>query len=159
VIHLAQVAYELERFAPSPARKPAVRVVRKPREEQKPKGQIAKMVRTLLAALVVVVLVFGVLATQTSLNELQRGITSANKELTEQEALYAHLNFELENMTSMKNVEERAAELGLEKVSGGQVNYFRAEAGNTIEVKENPFTSLFKNLADAINSLFGGDAA
>lgn len=153
---MAQVAYELERFAPSPARKPAVRVVRKAREEQKPKGQVAKMVRTLLAVLLVVVLVFGVLATQTSLNELQRGITAANKELTEQEAMYAHLNFELENMTSLKNVEERAAELGLEKVSGSQVNYFRAEAGNTIEVKENPFTSLFKNLAAAFSSLFGG---
>ncbi|MGD9559523.1 MAG: hypothetical protein AB7V55_02835 [Oscillospiraceae bacterium] len=147
---MAQVAYELERFAPAAPKAPRVRVAKAPRTARQ--SQFAKMLRTLLAALVVVLLVSGVLYTQTTLNELQRGIVKANKALLEEESLHAWLTFELENTTSMKNIEERAQELGLEKMNNGQVTYFRAEDGNTLQVRENPLMRIWEN---ARNGLLG----
>ncbi|MDL2293909.1 hypothetical protein LJC60_04675, partial [Ruminococcaceae bacterium OttesenSCG-928-D13] len=153
---MAEPAYDLERFAPAkqiPAR-PRVRVARGEKEAKTARRQqVMRMVRTMLGVAVMVALVCGVLYTQTQLAELSKNITSAKNELNEEKSLNAYLTFEMDNMTSQKNIEERAAALGLEKMDNGQVYYFRVEEGNGIQVRENPFARMLTNLQSGIAGL------
>lgn len=153
---MAQVAYNLEHFAPArnTARpRPGLRVAKKRRAQRA--RPVWRMVRTLLAVSLLMALVCAVLYTQTTVNELQRDIARMEKRMTEEEALNAHLTFQLENMTSLKGIEERAVEMGMEKVSNGQITYYRVDDGGSIEVKENPLARLFEQIRSGFLDIVG----
>lgn len=148
---MAQVAYDLERFAPSqrPTARPRVRVAvakrgQIQREKTERQKQTARMLRVLVAGVLLVILVSGVIYTQVTLSELQKQIASQKKVLQDEESLSAYLNFEMENMTNMKIIEEKAGEMGMEKAGSGQIIYFRAEDDDTIKVKEGPLATLWE---------------
>lgn len=140
---MAEIAYQLEHFAPREKEQEAPRVRVSKRERSEATAQTLRMVRVLLVSVAFVVLVCGVLYTQAKVTELQGQITTKSKELVEAEALSAYLSYELEGMSNLRNIEEKAAELGLEKINANQIRYVRVDEGNTIEVKENPLFSLF----------------
>ncbi len=140
---MAEIAYQLERFAPREKEPPVrVRVAPKTRSRSKGARQILRMVRVLVCSLVMVVLVCGLLYTQASITELQGQISDQQKALTEEEALYNYLSYELEGVTNIRNVEQRAAELGLAKVNANQLSYVRVADGEKIEVKESGLDAL-----------------
>ncbi len=147
---MAQVAYELERFAPAktaPVKRSAVPAVRVVKRVQNIRHiQRMKMIRTLLTVAVLVVLVCGVLQTQATLTEVQSNISSKEAQLTEEQALSAYLNFEFENMSSLNKVEELATGMGFEKITNGQITYFRMEEDNSIQVRENPLQQLLSGI-------------
>ncbi len=150
---MAQAAYELERFAPAKrGEAPRVRVAG--RQVDARREQRVKMVRTLLAGLVVVLLVCAVLYTQTVAAELQGEITSRQKQLAEQKALGTWLNFELDNMSSLKNIEAQAKALGMEKIGGSQITYFRASEENSVSVKEDALSNLFADTENGLLSIW-----
>lgn len=145
---MANPAYDFTRFAPkteAPAR-PQVRVV-KPRRKTREKA-LAKLrtVGTVLCVLAIVALACGVLQTQTTIAQLQTDIAEQNKLAVEEEALGAFLTYELDSQTNLKNVEKRAAELGLVKMEKSQVTYVQAEAQNQIEVNQNALTQWLHKL-------------
>lgn len=152
---MAAVAYDLDRFETrkrqEPARKPRVRVSKVQRS--KASGQVAKMLRVLLATTLMVLLVCGVLYTQTQVTELQSQIDKAGSTLDEEEALYAHLSFELQNMSTQRNIEQRAEELGLVKLNSNQIIYVKVDEGNQIEVKEKPFSGWFNKAETGLLSV------
>lgn len=132
---MPEVAYELERFAPRHAAAPRVKVAKKRRTKVR-NSPLMRMLSVLFMAVCVVVLVCGVLYTQITLTELESQIEDQTTELTEEEAMYAYLSFELESMTNLNTVEMRAKELGLEKMKSSQITYIRVEESDAIEVKQ-----------------------
>ncbi len=103
---MAQPAYDLAHFQREERQpKPRVRVAK--HQVSETRRQVGRMLRTLLAVAFLLTLVCAVLYTQTNLNELQRQIAAANKQLTEEQSNYAYLTFQLENMTSLKSIEAR----------------------------------------------------
>lgn len=153
---MAEVAYELERFAPQKkkAAAPPPKVQLAPKKQPNARrATLLRMARTLVCVLVLVALVSGVLYTQASLTELQTSIAKTEKQLAEEKALNAYLSFELDNMTSLKNIEERAAQMELGHTTGEQVSYFRTDDGENIQVRENPLVSLFDNIRAGFLSL------
>ena len=145
---MADVAYEFERFAAktkAPVQKSRLKVAVKEnavKVKNENRAQLMKTVRTLLAAMVVVVLVCGVLYTQTNISELQSQIDTQNQALLEEESLYAYLSFELESMTNVRNVEQRAAEMGLVEMNSSQITYVRVDDEAEIEVRQDPIDKL-----------------
>lgn len=140
---MGESAYQLERFA-APAKqqqRPRVRVAE--RTKRAKASPVARMVRTMVTAVVLVVLIGGVLYTQATITELQGQISTRSKELVEEEALSAYLTYELEGMTNIRNVEQRARELGLAEINKNQQAYVRVEDGEQVEVKENALVTLF----------------
>lgn len=132
---MPEAAYELERFAPSAKKQaPRIKVAKRSRVEKQSKS--LRLLGNLFMATVVVVLACGVLYTQNNITELQTQIASQQKELVEQKAMYAYLNFELESMSNIKNIEKRAVELGMIKMDGSQMAYVQVEEGDSIQVKE-----------------------
>ncbi len=153
---MAQPAYNLDHFAPAhraaPRRTaPGVRVAK--RAQSARRQQMGKMLRTLLAVMVLVALVSGVLYTQATLTELQSQISALEAQLNEEKSYNYYLTFELDNMTSLKNIEERAQQLGLQRMDNDQIVYFRAEDGSGIEVKENPLNRLLGSIQNLFLSI------
>lgn len=155
---MPQPAYQLERFAPRPAveRKMAV-TPRKKRRLNERARQLLRMVRTLAAVLLVLGLVVCVLHTQARLIEIQSDIAAAKSELNEKEAEYHYLTFEMESQTNMRYVEQRARELGLERVNKGQIVYVRVQDGDEIEVSPNFLEGLISGARTGLLSIFDGE--
>lgn len=151
---MAQVAYDLERFAPARAARPRVRVAKQAKKERTARvAQIWKMLRVLLGVLVLVFLVSAVLYTQAAVTEVTTQIADKKQELKEEEALNTYLSFELDNKTSLKSIEETAGDMGLSKVENSQISYFRVEDGNSIQVKEGLFASILRNTKNGLLSI------
>ena len=152
---MAEVAYELSRFAPreqeeKDIKPPRVRVAK---QRGKATKQVFKMVRVLLTVGLFVVLVCGVLYTQTTVTELQSEISGMDQELVEQEALYAYLSFELESMTTPRAIEQRAGEMGLVQLNSNQITYVQVEEGDQIEVREGAFSGVLERIETGLKAL------
>lgn len=139
---MEQAAYDLSRFETSD-RRPIPRVHVAKRESNARQKQIFAMLRTLLTVMLFVGMVSAVLYTQATITELQGEITQAEKQLAEEKSLNAYLSFELDNMTSLKNIEQTASSMGMEKINNGQIVYFRSEEGDIIQVREGLMSKLF----------------
>lgn len=149
---MAEPAYELERFAPQPRRKIARVQVASPTENKR-RQQFFKMARTLLGVMVLVMLVSAVLYTQATVTELQNQIAEQKQMLREEEALTAYLSFELDNKTSLKNLEESAGQMGLSRVESSQISYYRVDEATGIQVRENPFSRIINNTKNGFLSI------
>ena len=153
---MAETAYDLHRFAPRESkpdkqeRKPKVRVAKSHSNTAK---QVFKMVRTLLTVGLLVVLVCGVLYTQTTITELQSQVSQKEQDLVEQEALHAYLNFELESMTTPRAIEQRAAELGLVPMNSNQISYIQVEEGDQIQVRESTWAGVTHQMSTGVQAV------
>ena len=153
---MAQVAYDLKHFETVNKPAPPVRVAKRVnRQRSAQSAQILKMMRILGGVLVLVALVCAVLYTQTAVTEVTTQIATQKQELKEEESLYTYLSFELDNKTSLKNIEDSAANMGLKKVGSDQIRYFRVEDGNEITVKENFFQSIWSRLQAGLQGVLG----
>lgn len=157
---MAQVAYDLNHFAPSRQAKPRVRVAKGVKRERSARAaQIWKTARLLLGAMVLVLLVCAVLYTQAAVTEVTTEIATKKQELKEQEAYNTYLTFQLDNKTSLRSIEEAAAGMGLSKVNSSQITYFRVEEGDGIQVKQGVLASIFQNAQNGFLSIIDYFAA
>ena len=150
---MAESAYNLEHFAPSrKAEKPRVKVAK--RKVSQRHLHRMKMVKTMLTVMLVVVLVFGVLYTHTTAAELQKEITVQEKQLKDEMALSAFLNNELENLSNLKYIEERAKQLGMQKVDHQRVTYIHVNDDNEIIIKESGFAEILEDARSGLLSVW-----
>ncbi len=154
---MAQPAYNLEHFAPQPktapkSAPPPVKAAPKPKTARR--SQALRMVRMMLGVAVVLALVSGVLHTQVTLAELQDQILSNEQQLAEELSYNAYLTFELDNITSIKNIEESAASMGLGNIESNQIEYFRTEEGNNIVVRQSPLSQFFASVGTGLEQFF-----
>ncbi len=140
---MAQVAYDLEHFAPKAKKAKVIKVSTVNRKDVEHKMQLMRMMKMLFCAMVLVCLIGAVLYTQATVTELQAQITQKEKELVEEEALYAYLSFEMDNKSSVRNIEKSASDMGLVRMNSGQVTYFRVDENTGIQLKKNPVEQFF----------------
>ena len=94
-----------------------------------------------------------VISTYARLGELQSEISRQNTMLTNQQAAYTDLEFQLESKTNMNNIEQRAVEMGLVKIEKSQVTYIRVMGENQIEVQKGPLQRLWETICQ----IFSGE--
>lgn len=151
---MAQVAYDLNHFAPGREPKPRVRVAKSAKQQRSARAaQVWRTARLMLGAVVLVFLVCAVLYTQAAVTEVTTEIATKKQELKEEESYNTYLTFELDNKTSLKSIEEAAADMGLSKVNSNQITYFRVEDGDGIQVKQGVFASILQNTRDGFLSI------
>lgn len=151
---MAQAAYNLEHFAPARKQQPRVRVAKTVRKQHSAqRKQFNKSVRMISAVLVFVAMLSGVLYTQAAVTEVTTQIAERKQDIKEEEAFNTYLSFQLDNKTSLKNIEEAAVQMGLAKVDSGQISYFRVKDGSDIEVKDSFFTTLLNNTKHGFMSI------
>lgn len=150
---MAEAAYNLEHFAPvKKTEKPKIKVVKRKRTQRQ--THLLKMMRTMLTVMLVVLLVFGVLYTQTTLTELQKEITAQEGQLRELVSMSDYLNNELENLSNVKYIEERAQQLGLQKVDKQWITYVHINGDSEIQIQENGWQEVFENTKNGLLSIW-----
>ena len=166
--HTAQ-AYEFDRFgqsalpAHSPEQKPGQKrrhnVVELPQRELKRNARAKRSpLRMVLSALFfagVMFTVMTVIYSQVQLTELTEEINQTTQALEEAESLEIQLNMAAAQKMTGAQVEEYAASLGMEKVSGSQVTYINVaqeDQGTVVQQVEEP--SLLGRLWNTVRSWF-----
>lgn len=144
---MANQAYDLERFAvrtevPVKKKEVNVRVVK---GNKKRKNTQLRMIGMLLGVFVVIGLACGVLYTESRLAELKNGISKQERLLTDEISTYVYLTYEQDNKTNLKNVEQRALELGMRQIDKNQISYVQTAEDNQIEVYPSGVAKLFEN--------------
>ena len=157
---MANEAYDLSRFATSRTapvqskKQPKVRLVEN-RDRLRRTQQIKKAAAIMLSSVFLLALVAGVINTQTTITELQSSIATQNKLLSDEQALNVHLTFELDSKTNLKNIEERASQLGLVKLENSQKTYIRNLEENQIEVHPNGLMQMVEDARAGLESMLG----
>lgn len=145
---MAQTVYDFARFEPQPKvlpqPKPVVKVSKG--RGKAAKEQTRRMLRIMLFCSVLVALVCGVLYTQTTVTELQSQIASAQNNLVEQQILGSYLNSELEKMVNLRNIDERAQQLGLVMVDSSRVNNIRVSEQASLTVKKTALEEILEEI-------------
>ena len=166
--HTAQ-AYDFDRFgqsalpAHSPEQKPGQKrrhnVVELPQRELKRNARAKRSpLRMVLSALFfagVMCTVMTVIYSQVQLTELTEEINQTTQALEEAESLEIQLNMAAAQKMTGAQVEEYAASLGMEKVSGSQVTYINVaqeDQGTVVQQVEEP--SLLGRLWNTVRSWF-----
>ena len=166
--HTAQ-AYDFDRFgqsalpAHSPEQKPGQKrrhnVVELPQRELKRNARAKRSpLRMVLSALFfagVMFTVMTVIYSQVQLTELTEEINQTTQALEEAESLEIQLNMAAAQKMTGAQVEEYAASLGMEKVSGSQVTYINVaqeDQGTVVQQVEEP--SLLGRLWNTVRSWF-----
>ena len=162
-------AYDFDRFgqsalpAHSPEQKPGQKrrhnVVELPQRELKRNARAKRSpLRMVLSALFfagVMCTVMTVIYSQVQLTELTEEINQTTQALEEAESLEIQLNMAAAQKMTGAQVEEYAASLGMEKVSGSQVTYINVaqeDQGTVVQQVEEP--SLLGRLWNTVRSWF-----
>lgn len=136
-------AYELERFAPR-EQQAQIRVAK---TEQKTLRR-ASLRGVKIAALICIMLalICSLLYSKSITTELARNINLTEQEIVEAKSEYAYLSNEMELKANIKNIEQRAAELGLVKMSPSQITYVTVTKENKLVVAQNSAKIAFENV-------------
>lgn len=152
---MSNVAYDLNKFAPKQEDKKEKRTDIKVTKRNdnpviKPKHHLARAIINVVFAVAFVVLVCGVLYTQSTLAELQSDIKTQNSALKEEKSINASLTLNMGSKANLKDIEERAKEMGMIKPEQDDTIYIRPSDGERVIVKENSFKSFWSNMFDKV---------
>ncbi|MEG1126252.1 MAG: hypothetical protein RSE10_06120 [Oscillospiraceae bacterium] len=144
-------AYNLDHFAPKQDQNREMRVVKnddkKALRRFKLKGfKTAAMITILLS------LVCSNLYSKSKVTELSKDVAIAQKELLELASEHTYLSTEMQMKTNIKNVEARAASLGLVKMNESQKIYISLANENKIVRPENAAEKTAENLRTGLMS-------
>lgn len=151
-------AYNFARYAtaePVP-RPPKTNVKLAPVTRQKIRRQTKQYIQVLFMVTIIAVLGAFVIATYAKVGEIRSEITRQGTQLTNEQATYQDLIFQLESKTNLNMVEQRALEMGLVPMDKNQVTYIRVMEENQIEVQQSPLAELWEFLINWITGLFAG---
>lgn len=149
---MAQPAYDLEMFENRAARPRAK--VKAVRGKKKAPRLNLRAVKTVAAAVVMVVLVVGFLYSQAVITELTVDIQDVQSQLVSEQSTYNYLSGVLDSKTSLRNVEQIAAgQLGLVKADRSQVTYFSLEGESVINRPQTAAQRLTEFLSTGLLSL------
>ena len=144
---MAQVAYDLERFAERPLEtKPRMRAVQGKKQAMKISAQAYK---TVAVSCVMVMLTVGLLQSQATLTQLTGQIQKTNQQLINAQSDYNYLSGVLDSKTNLKNVEQIAARLGLMKLDKSQITYVTLESESTIQRPESGLERIWNLLSSS----------
>ena len=128
-------AYDLERFAPrAPKQAPKRAVIKNfPKSEQKPSAKRNIIINAFVAIAIVAMVCFNIYL-RTEINDTNKAIRQANKEIDTLSSVQTQLNVEMENIVSYSTLEQQANALGMQKRSKSQVHYIDTSAEDYAEI-------------------------
>ena len=156
---MAAPAYAFERFAPrkKEAQQPDIRVAPgAARKRARQKALLRARLRLLgvmVGAIFFVGLTAALLHTQSSMAALQIEISTQQKELVDQHALGVYLKYELESKTNLKEIEERAIEMGMMKKEQDQIVYMQNRQDNSITVSDSAISRFLSSISGGVLSV------
>lgn len=145
-----QAAYEFERFAP-PEREP-VRVA-KNKNVKKRAGNLRWMSKIAVAA-VILAMVCSLIYSKAQVTELMGEIQATQTELEQARSTYNYLSSELDERSSLNNIEQQATALGLMKMDKNQITYVQLGAAGRIELRESGTQKVMDGMSAGLLSLF-----
>ena len=130
-------AYDLERFAPRvPKQSPKRAVIKNfPKKQQKTNAKKGIILNVTVAIVVVAMVCFNIYL-RTEINDTNKAIRQANKEIETLTSVQTQLNVEMENLVSYSTLEQQANALGMQKRSKSQVHYIDTSAQDYAEIIE-----------------------
>ncbi len=128
-------AYDLERFAPrAPKQAPKRAVIKNfPKNQPKTNAKKSIVVNTIIAIAVVAMVCFNIYL-RTEINDTNKAIRQANKEIETLNSVKTQLNVEMENLVSYATLEQQANALGMQKRSKSQVHYIDTSSDDYVEI-------------------------
>ena len=128
-------AYDLERFAPrAPKQAPKRAVIKNfPKKQPKTNAKKSIVVNTIIAIAVVAMVCFNIYL-RTEINDTNKAIRQANKEIETLNSVKTQLNVEMENLVSYATLEQQANALGMQKRSKSQVHYIDTSSDDYVEI-------------------------
>lgn len=137
-------AYELERFAPREQQTQNIRVAKN--EEKSLRKASLRGVKIAALICIMLALICSLLYSKSITTELARNINLTEQEIIEAKSEYAYLSNEMELKANIKNIEQRAAELGLVKMSPSQITYVTVTKENKLVVAQNSAKKAMENV-------------
>ena len=139
-------AYDYDIFAPKPVAKNAD-ILKYP-EQSKKKRQRSKvstvkgdMMRKSIVAVLLLAAVFGSLFLRAEISSTRTKIDSINKEIVELESEVTRLSVAVERKISLANLEQAAANLGMQKCEKSQVTYIKTNQLDTAGTVDGKLTA------------------
>lgn len=128
LLHTGQTAPKLE------PRRPEVRMVRGGKHGLNRARQFASVMMGVVAAALVLGLIFSVVHSQARITKLNGEINEARTNLTAAQSEYDYLTTKISNITSRASLEDVAeGQLGLVKADQSQITYIQLEEESVIE--------------------------
>ena len=128
-------AYDLERFAPrAPKQAPKRAEIKNfPKKQQKTNAKRSIVVNAVIAIAIVAMVCFNIYL-RTEINDTNKAIRQANKEIDTLSSVQTQLNVEMENIVSYSTLEQQANALGMQKRSKSQVHYIDTSSDEYVEI-------------------------
>ena len=131
-------AYDLERFAPRvPKQVPKKAVIKKFPEKQVKVSPKKGIVLNVAVALAIVLMVCFNIYIRTEINDTNKAIAKADKEIETLMSEQTKLNVEFEKIVSYSTLEQQATALGMQKCSKSQVHYIDTSSEDYAEIIDN----------------------
>ena len=147
---MQSTVYDLERF--EPRKKPELKKVETKKQNiAVPKSKTFAIIRTVALALVICTVLGMMMYNRVIQTELTADINSVKKEITALQTENTRLSVELGSLMSIKNIDSKATELGLCKMTERQVSYVAVNDCDKVEIesKEESFIErIFMQLSE-----------
>lgn len=138
-------AYELDRFAPRLQQ--AQQNIRVAQADKKALRR-ASLHGVKIAAFICIMLalICSLLYSKSITTELAFDLNVTQNEMVEAKSEYAYLSNEMELKANIKNIEQRAAELGLVKMSPSQITYVTVAKENKLVIAQSSTKNIIENV-------------
>lgn len=145
------------------AARPLKRVVIKPEHEaqrrfkiienerRKKQKKLFAQIRRMLLAAAIIALMCAVLYTQAQITTVQNQIERQNAAYAEEMSLYDMLMYQIESRVSLKDIEEKARQMGLVQRQNNQTVYIRIDEE---EAAQNEGNSILQKIEEAVQSFW-----
>ena len=135
-------AYDFDLFAPQPKKADnVIRIDRKPKNDnaaaRRPRRAVGRPMTIALIALLLLGLIAGNIFLRVKVTEVTSRIDSCDEKLERAISENTSLEMELENRVSLKNLEQSAQTLGMQKAERYQIRYIDVLDGDKTEVLRN----------------------
>ncbi len=150
-------AYDLSLFEERPAKLVALEPNKKVLARQHRRTRLQTAISTtliLMVASVVIAVVGLAIFTRARITEVNDRIISQQEELKILESETIRLNNELAGRMSAEQVDDYAAQSGMQKMESYQIRYISVEDGDKIEVPDEGEKGFLEKIGDAVNGFF-----
>lgn len=134
--YVDSLAYDFDMFMPKQNKQSnVVELPKKAKGHAKPTARTAAVFSP-IRAMVIIAMVAAIAFTiylRGEINAVSSQITKMEKQIEQAQSEHVTLEMELENRVSYKNLEQSAAELGMQKASKSQINYIVVNDTDSIE--------------------------
>ncbi len=106
------------------------------------------------AAAVMLAMVCSLIYSQAQVTELTGDVQNTQADLENARSTYAYLSGQLDERSSLNNIEAQAAALGLVKMDRSQISYVTLQTESRIELPESEAEKLFEEMNTGMLSIF-----